>query len=90
MLYSDDTIIDSTIGRDMDSTSGRTGLVFIKFCCMGFPLLPLWLRPGGRASKKAIFPLFESETGKNIAFASAILIHAGAVVKGCGASFSFP
>ena len=57
MLYSDDTIMDSTIGSDMDSTSGRTGRVFIKLCCIGrnspFPVK--------KHNKKAISALFMNQ-----------------------------
>ena len=30
MLYSDVTIMDKTIGKDIDKTKGKIGLVFIK------------------------------------------------------------
>ena len=57
MLYSDDTIMDSTIGSDMDSTSGRMGRVFIKLCCIGQVLLFL----KNTQKKKPHPPLFMTQ-----------------------------
>ena len=64
MLYSDATIIDTTIGKDMDRTNGKTGLVFINVCCICGTLSSLKTK-----RKKLYFPLFISPTRKNIAFA---------------------
>ena len=54
MLYSDVTIMDRTMGSDMDRTSGKTGRVFINDCCMGSPLL---IKKKILRVKKAISPL---------------------------------
>ena len=52
MLYRDATIMDTTIGKDMDKTNGKMGLVFMKVCCMCELLFSL-----GIPKEKAIFPL---------------------------------
>ena len=63
MLYSDATIMDTTIGNDMERTNGKTGFVFIKVCCICGILFSF-----GTKRKKLYFPLFISPTRKNIAF----------------------